>query len=52
MKTAAFIPVRLSSTRLPGKALLKINGKPCIQYLVERIKTIKNLDEKYEFITN
>ena len=45
MKTAAFIPVRLSSTRLPGKALLKINGKPCIQYLVERIKTIKNLDE-------
>jgi len=44
MKTAAFIPVRLSSTRLPGKALLKISGKPCLQYLIERIKTVKNLD--------
>lgn len=44
MKTAAFIPVRLSSTRLPRKALLKILGKPCLQYLIERIKTVKNLD--------
>lgn len=44
MKTAAFIPVRLSSTRLPRKALLEILGKPCIQYLIERIKSVKNLD--------
>lgn len=44
MKTAVFIPVRLSSTRLPGKALLEIQGKPCIQYLIERIKSVKNLD--------
>ena len=44
METAAFIPVRLSSTRLPSKALLKICGKPCIQYLIERIKKVENLD--------
>jgi len=44
MKNAAFIPVRLSSTRLPSKALLKILGKPCIQYLIERIKKVENLD--------
>lgn len=44
MKTAAFIPVRLSSTRLASKALLKIKGKPCIQYLIERIKRAKKLD--------
>jgi len=44
VKTTAFIPVRLSSTRLPSKALLKIQGKPCIQYLIERIKQIKDLD--------
>ena len=44
MKTAVFIPVRLSSSRLPGKALLEINGKPCIQYLIERIQSVKNLD--------
>jgi spore coat polysaccharide biosynthesis protein SpsF len=44
MKTAAFIPVRLSSTRLPGKALLNICDKPCIEYLIEKIKSVKNLD--------
>jgi spore coat polysaccharide biosynthesis protein SpsF len=44
MKTAAFIPVRLSSTRLPGKALINICGKPAIQYLIERVKSVKNLD--------
>jgi spore coat polysaccharide biosynthesis protein SpsF len=44
MKTAAFIPIRLSSTRLPGKALLNICDKPCIEYLIERIKSVKNLD--------
>lgn len=37
-KTAIFIPVRLSSTRLPAKALRNIRNKPCIQHLVERIK--------------
>lgn len=35
--TAVFIPVRLSSTRLPFKAMRKIHGKPCIQHLVERV---------------
>ena len=44
MKTAVFIPVRLSSTRLPSKALLKISDKPCIQYLIERIKKLKEID--------
>lgn len=44
MKTVAFIPVRLSSTRLPGKALINICGKPAIQYLIETVKSVKNLD--------
>ena len=44
MECAIFIPVRLSSTRLPSKALLKINNKPCIQYLIERIKKVEGLD--------
>ena len=38
MTTAVFIPVRLDSTRLPGKALLEISGKPALQYLIERLK--------------
>ncbi len=44
MKAAAFVPVRLSSTRLPSKALLNLQGKPCIQHLIERIKQVEGLD--------
>lgn len=39
MKTAVFIPVRTASTRLPDKALLEINGKAIIEYLIERVKS-------------
>ncbi|MCK4788754.1 MAG: hypothetical protein KAV87_33740 [Desulfobacteraceae bacterium] len=39
MKTAVFIPVRTKSTRLPGKALLEVNGRPIIEYLIERVKS-------------
>jgi 3-deoxy-manno-octulosonate cytidylyltransferase (CMP-KDO synthetase) len=35
-KTVAIIPARFSSTRLPGKALLEIAGKPMICWVVER----------------
>src|SRR5438876_12351415 len=39
-----FIPVRLDSSRLPGKALLEIMGKPVIQHLVERLKLASSPD--------
>jgi len=42
--TAIFIPARLSSTRLPSKALRKITGKFCLQLLVERIQRAKEFD--------
>ena len=35
MKFKVVIPARYASTRLPGKALLKIKGKPIIQYVYE-----------------
>jgi len=33
---AVVIPARYASTRLPGKALLDINGKPMLQHVYER----------------
>ncbi|MFX0059060.1 MAG: cytidylyltransferase domain-containing protein [Candidatus Heimdallarchaeota archaeon] len=45
MKIGAFITVRLGSTRLHNKALLKIKGRPTIMHLIERIKQAKNIDE-------
>ena len=44
MKLSIFIPVRLQSKRLPKKALKKIDGKPIIQLLVERLKKIKDVE--------
>lgn len=37
-KTAIFIPARMASTRLPGKPLADIHGKPMIVHVLERAK--------------
>ena len=44
-KVGAVIVVRLSSKRLPGKALRKINGIASLELLIERVKKCKNIDE-------
>jgi spore coat polysaccharide biosynthesis protein SpsF len=44
MIKAILITVRTASTRLPNKALLKINGKTTIEYLIERMKRSKLAD--------
>ena len=41
MNTAILITVRTGSTRLPGKSLLKINGKSTIEHLITRVKKSK-----------
>ncbi len=45
MKTAIIIPARYSSTRLPGKPLLEVNGKPIIQYVWEAAKKSELADD-------
>jgi spore coat polysaccharide biosynthesis protein SpsF (cytidylyltransferase family) len=41
MRTAIFIPVRVKSTRLPKKPLLRIKGKTVIEHLIQRVKLAK-----------
>ena len=43
-KTAIIIPARYGSTRLEGKPLLEVEGKPIIQWVVETAKTVKSAD--------
>lgn len=43
-KTVAIIQGRMSSSRLPGKILLDIAGKPMIQHVIERAKRARTLD--------
>lgn len=44
MSNAIFITVRTGSTRLPNKALMKIDGVPTIEYVVRRMKFSKKAD--------
>lgn len=43
-KTAIIIPARYGSTRLEGKPLLEVEGKPIIQWVVETAKTVEGID--------
>jgi 3-deoxy-manno-octulosonate cytidylyltransferase (CMP-KDO synthetase) len=43
----AVIPARYASTRLPAKILADIHGKPMVQWVYERTKQAKGVDEVY-----
>lgn len=44
-KVVASIEARMGSSRLPGKALVEIGGKPALQILIERISRCRFIDE-------
>lgn len=44
-KVVAIIQARMNSTRLPGKVLMKIAGKPVISYVVNRVAKSKKINE-------
>lgn len=45
MKIVATIEARMTSTRLPGKVIMKVRNKPLLEYLVDRLKKIKSIDD-------
>ena len=45
MNVTAILQGRVGSTRLPGKVLLPLAGKPVILHVYERIKRCMNIDQ-------
>ena len=46
-KVVACIIARTASNRLPNKVILKIKGKMLIEYIIEKIKLVDEIDEIY-----
>jgi spore coat polysaccharide biosynthesis protein SpsF len=44
MKVAAIIQARLASTRLPGKVLKDLAGKPILEWVVRAAREIPGVD--------
>ena len=45
MKIVAIIQARMGSTRLPGKVLMNLAGKPVLQHVVNRIENCKTVQQ-------
>lgn len=45
IRAVGVIPARWASTRLPGKSLVPLCGKPMVQWVVERAKQAKSLSD-------
>lgn len=45
MMTGIIIQTRMGSTRLPGKVMLDLSGKPVITHVLERLSQCKNIDK-------
>lgn len=51
-RTVAIIQARMSSSRLPGKVLLDINGRPMLAHVIQRTRRAETLDQVLVATTN
>ena len=49
MKIISIIPARMGSSRFPGKPLAKINNKPMIGHVFDKVSKSKQLSIKHKY---
>lgn len=53
MKTVALIPIKMNNERLPGKNTKRFSdGKPLIQFILETLSSVPEIDEIYVYCSN
>lgn len=53
MKVAAYIPIKLNSTRTPGKNIKPLSdGTPLCKLIFRTLSSVSNIDEKYCFCSD
>ncbi|MDZ8189547.1 MAG: NTP transferase domain-containing protein [Nostoc sp. ChiSLP02] len=50
-RVVAGIQARMGSTRLPGKSLIDLGGKPIIHWVIDRVKRASQIDEVWVLTT-
>ena len=45
LRTIIIVQARMGSTRLPGKVLKKIMGRSLLDYQIERLKKVRNVED-------
>jgi spore coat polysaccharide biosynthesis protein SpsF len=45
VKVVAIVQARMNSSRLPGKVLADVHGRTMLQCLLDRVKSVKEIDE-------
>lgn len=51
-KIVAIMPIKLKNERLPGKNIRILNGKPLLRHVLDTLKSVTEIDEKYIYCSD